>query len=174
MQKWDRKTSSRPFYKDSKFSISLDQQPKISYSLFLLYVQVEVHQNILKLTCWSLTFTLYKAFLKGKKGPGTSLFAPFSGWFLERKYFSRFFLLTCYLSLSVCLYFYSFPCITKKSGQRFELLTWNKNIFRHFSSTNYRDWTFKHFKKRPRIIFSGRDSESSFALVSLDSLWRYQ
>ena len=30
----------------------------------LLYVQVEVYQNILKLRCWPLAFTLHKAFLK--------------------------------------------------------------------------------------------------------------
>ena len=40
---------------------------------FLLYVKVEVYQNILKLRCWPLVFTLHKAFLKYKKGSGTSL-----------------------------------------------------------------------------------------------------
>ena len=32
--------------------------------MFLLYVQVDVYRNILKLRCWSLTSTSYKAFLK--------------------------------------------------------------------------------------------------------------
>ena len=40
--------SPRPFDKKSKLSISLDQQSEILCSLFLLYVQVEVYQNISK------------------------------------------------------------------------------------------------------------------------------
>ena len=40
-----------PFSKESKFSISLDQQCQILYSLSFIYVQVEVYQNILKLRC---------------------------------------------------------------------------------------------------------------------------
>ena len=43
--------SSRLFYKKSKLRISLDQQSEMLYRLFLLYVQVEVYQNILKLRC---------------------------------------------------------------------------------------------------------------------------
>ena len=34
-------TSSIPFFKKSKLNVSLDQQSVVSYSLFLLYVQVE-------------------------------------------------------------------------------------------------------------------------------------
>ena len=44
------KASPRPFYKKSKLSISLDQQPEHFYSL-LVYVQVEEYQNKLKLRC---------------------------------------------------------------------------------------------------------------------------
>ena len=33
-------TSPRPFFKKLKFGISLDKQSQVSYSLFLLYVQV--------------------------------------------------------------------------------------------------------------------------------------
>ena len=47
-------------------------------SLFLLHAQVGVYQNILKLKCCPLGFTLYKAFLKYKKRSGTSLPASFS------------------------------------------------------------------------------------------------
>ena len=49
--KYGGKPSPRLFSKKSKLSISLDQQPEISYCLFLLYVQVEDYQNILKLRC---------------------------------------------------------------------------------------------------------------------------
>ena len=49
-----------------------------------LYVQVEIYQNILKLRCWSLTFTLYKVILKNKIRSGTSLPTPFSVWFLKK------------------------------------------------------------------------------------------
>ena len=44
-----REISPRPFFKKSKLGISLDEQS--GYSLFLLHVQVEVYQNILKLSC---------------------------------------------------------------------------------------------------------------------------
>ena len=60
--KCHREASPRPFYKKSKLSISLDHQSKMLLSLFLLYVQLRVYQNILKLRCRPLAFTLYKAF----------------------------------------------------------------------------------------------------------------
>ena len=43
--------SPRPFLKKSKSNISLDQQSEMLLKLFLLYVQVEVHQIILILRC---------------------------------------------------------------------------------------------------------------------------
>ena len=49
--KCGRETSPLHFLKKSKLSIALDQQSEISYSLFLLHVQVEDYQNILKLRC---------------------------------------------------------------------------------------------------------------------------
>ena len=46
----------RPFYKKLKFIISLDQEFVILYSLFSLYVHVEVYQNIfitkMQITCF--------------------------------------------------------------------------------------------------------------------------
>ena len=45
-----------PFLK-TKLNISLDQQPEILYSLFLLYIQIEKYQNMLRLKCWPLVFT---------------------------------------------------------------------------------------------------------------------
>ena len=59
-------TSPRPWYKKSLLSISLDQQSEILYS-FLFYVQFKDYQNILKLRCWPLAFTSYKALLLKKK-----------------------------------------------------------------------------------------------------------
>ena len=58
-----------PFLKKLKLSVSLDQYSKGSYSLFLCYAicQVEDYQNILKLSCKPLAFTLYKAFVKKEK-----------------------------------------------------------------------------------------------------------
>ena len=44
-------SSSRPLSKKLKLTISLDHQSEILYSLFLLYVQVEDNQYILKLRC---------------------------------------------------------------------------------------------------------------------------
>ena len=49
--KCGREICPRPFSNKSNMSISLDQQPEISFSLFLLYVHVEDYQNILKLRC---------------------------------------------------------------------------------------------------------------------------
>ena len=46
--------------------MSLDQQPKVLYIFFLLYVQVEGYRNILKFRCRTLAFTSYKAKLKIK------------------------------------------------------------------------------------------------------------
>ena len=40
-----------PFYKKSKLSIFLDQQSEMLGSLLLLYGQVEVYQNVIKLRC---------------------------------------------------------------------------------------------------------------------------
>ena len=56
-----RPESSRPFFKKSKLSIFLDQQSEVQHSSFLLYVQVEDCQKILKLRCQPLAFTSYKA-----------------------------------------------------------------------------------------------------------------
>ena len=49
LEKPNSEKSYRPFFKEKKLTIYLDQQSKVSYSLFLLHVQVEVYQNILKL-----------------------------------------------------------------------------------------------------------------------------
>ena len=50
LKKWyakcDDEASPRPFYKKLKLNTSLDQQSEILYSLFLLYVEVEVYPNI--------------------------------------------------------------------------------------------------------------------------------
>ena len=91
LEKWftkcGGKTRPSPFYKKSKLNISLDQQPETLQSLFLLYVQTEVYQQILKLKGWPRAFTLYRAFLKNENGSGTSLPASFFAWFLKKKTF---------------------------------------------------------------------------------------
>ena len=46
--KFGEEARSRPFYKNSKVIVSLDQQSKMLHSLLLFYVQVDVYQNILK------------------------------------------------------------------------------------------------------------------------------
>ena len=57
--KCDGETSHRPFSEKLKLSISLDQQSKVLYSLFSLYVQVEGYRNILKLSCRPLHFASF-------------------------------------------------------------------------------------------------------------------
>ena len=80
------------------------------WSLFLLYVQVEVPKYI-KIRCWHLVFILDKAFLKIKKRSGTSVHAPFSAWFLEKKCSSHYILLTDQISLSDFLSFLKYSAI---------------------------------------------------------------
>ena len=55
-----------PFIKKSKFSIFLDPVWDVIKVVFI-YVQCEVYQNILKLSCWPLALTLNKASLKHQK-----------------------------------------------------------------------------------------------------------
>ena len=69
---------SRPFSKKSKLSISLDQQSEFFFQFVLLHLQIDEHQNILKLRCLSLAFTFNKGFLKNKKTSRTSLSVSFS------------------------------------------------------------------------------------------------
>ena len=76
--KYCRKTSLRQFSKKLKLRISLDQQSKVGYSLFLLYAHVKDHRNKLELKSIPLAFTSYKAFSKNKNRSGTSLPASFS------------------------------------------------------------------------------------------------
>ena len=73
----------RPFPKKSKLSMSLDQQSKTLYNLFLMYTKLKTIlklncRTILKLNCRALNFTSYKAFLKDKNRSETSLSASFS------------------------------------------------------------------------------------------------
>ena len=72
-------TSLKFIFKRSKLSISLYQQSEFSYSLFLLYVQIEEYQDTLKRRCLPLAFTSHKGFPKNKKrsgaGPPASFFA---------------------------------------------------------------------------------------------------
>ena len=93
-------SSPRSFYKTLKLSMSFNQQSEMSRSLLLLYGQVEVYQNILKLRCWPLAFTLYKAF--SKKVVWNTLPTSFTAWFFEKKYFWHYILLTDQISLRNC------------------------------------------------------------------------
>ena len=80
--KWGGEARPWPFFK-------IEHIPRSTVwndiNLFLLHVQVEVYQNVLKLRCWPLGFILYKAFSKNKKRSGTSLPISFSAWFLKMK-----------------------------------------------------------------------------------------
>ena len=59
-KKCDGESIPRPFSKKSKLSISLNQQSEFLFSL--LYLQINEHQNILKLRCRPLVFTFIKVF----------------------------------------------------------------------------------------------------------------
>ena len=51
--------------------------------LYSLFIQVEGYQNKLKLSCWPLTFTSFKAFLKNKRS-GTTLAGSFPAWLSKK------------------------------------------------------------------------------------------
>ena len=57
----DRESNTRPFYKKSKLTISLDQQSEMLQNLFLLKSKSRSKKSL------PLAFTLYKAFLKNKE-----------------------------------------------------------------------------------------------------------
>ena len=73
-RKCGRETIPRRFSEKPKLSISLDHQSKVLYSLYLSYAKLRAIKIILKLRCRPPAITLYKAFLKSKKGSGTSPF----------------------------------------------------------------------------------------------------
>ena len=70
--KYDGEASRRPFYKKSNLSISPEQQSEMLQSLFLLYVQVKIYQNILKLGLWPLS--LFKKWKEGWNQPPCFIF----------------------------------------------------------------------------------------------------
>ena len=57
----DRESNTRPFYKKSKLTTSLDQQSEMLQNLFLLKSKSRSKKSL------PLAFTLYKAFLKNKE-----------------------------------------------------------------------------------------------------------
>ena len=61
-------TSCRPLSKKLKLKKSLDKKSKVFYGLFLLYLQVDSYQNILKQECRPLGLTSYNNFSKKQKG----------------------------------------------------------------------------------------------------------
>ena len=89
--KCGEKASPRSFYIKSKLSISLGLQSETFQGLFLLYLLLEVYQNILKLRCWPLAFTLYKTFLKKKKSCLHNLPVLFSAWLLTKNIYCGMF-----------------------------------------------------------------------------------
>ena len=70
-------TSSRPLPEKLKLTISLDQLPKVLYSLFLLYAKLRLSKYI-KNKLQTACFCLILNFFKNKKRSGTSLPGAFS------------------------------------------------------------------------------------------------
>ena len=97
MNKMWRRNWSQTLFKNSILSISLYHQCELYKNCFYCMPQVEDYQNILKLRCWPLAFSSYKAFLKHEKKFGTSFSASFSAWIL-RKDISHILLTKCLFS----------------------------------------------------------------------------
>ena len=69
--------------------------------------QVQGYRSILKLSCWPLAFTSYKAFFKKKTKRVLKLVSlPHLGMIFGENYLSCCILLTDQISLSTCLYSY--------------------------------------------------------------------
>ena len=103
--KYGGETSLRSLFKKSKLNIPLDQQSETLHSLFWLYVQVEIYQNMIKLRCWPLHLTLCKAILKTKRGLELVSLPNFLHD-LKKIFLTLYsILLTDQISLPDCLYF---------------------------------------------------------------------
>ena len=83
-----RENSLRLISEKWKLGISLDQLPATLCSLLVLYVHVGNCQNILKLRCWTLSFTSCKTFKKTRNRSGTSPLASFSDGFYFVRYWA--------------------------------------------------------------------------------------
>ena len=117
--------------------------------------QLEGYQNILKLNCWRLAFTLHKTFLKDKKRSGTSLPTTFQHNFWRKKfillYSIKVYFLVAFISWDIGQYVYCnyllnmcdvtnvkisliflikplFFCMTKKSSHEFKYLENEKSF----------------------------------------------
>ena len=99
------KASLRSYLKKSKLNIYLDQQSEILYRLFLLYVQVEIYKNILKVRYWPFAFTLFEAFFTRQIEVWNQYPYLIFSLIFEDKYFSRCILSTHYISWPHCLQF---------------------------------------------------------------------
>ena len=84
-KKWVGETIPRPFSEKIKTEHISGWRVWNFVGFVLLHVQVEDYQNVLKLTCWTLTFTLpHIKLLKNKKRSEASLPASFSAWVLKK------------------------------------------------------------------------------------------
>ena len=109
----------KSFSKKLKISMSLCQQSKVLYSLFLFYAQIESYRNIMKLRCRPLLFISFKAFSKNKKRSGNSLPPLFAALFLRKAYILRCILLPDHfiiwlpllfeMSVNMCIVILCFP-----------------------------------------------------------------
>ena len=108
--KYGGETIPIPFAKKSELSIYLDQQSEILQFVFIV-CHAEVYQNILKLICGPLSFTL-KLFFK-KKSSETSHPTSFSTWFSKKDislvmfyYLTIFHWLVAFISRDIGQYVY--------------------------------------------------------------------
>ena len=83
-----------PFIKKSKLSITLHHQSQMLHGWFLIVCPSPGLLKYIKLICWPLAFTSYKAFLKNKSKSGTSLpsIPNFIFSYLTKFYWFSFFL----------------------------------------------------------------------------------
>ena len=81
-----------PFNKNSKLSISVDQQSEVLWKVCFCCISKTRYFKILKLRCWQLAFTLYEALLKKKNRSGTSLLTHFLHDFWRNIFLTLYFI----------------------------------------------------------------------------------
>ena len=89
LEKWYTECSGEtipwPFSKKSKLSISLDQQSKVLYGLFLLYARLRTIKIYWNWATYHLLLPYMKLFFQSESG--TSLTVSFSASFFKKKKF---------------------------------------------------------------------------------------
>ena len=124
-----------PFLKNQNWSYLWINSLKF-YTVYFIIYQVKGYRNIVNLSCRSLAFGSYKAFLKKRKKSGTSPPASFSAWFLTKNVslvILKFHFVVAFTSWDIEQYVYNNYLLSGCYVTNFEikLIFWIKPFFLH-------------------------------------------